>query len=107
MVGDGNEAIDFLRQRPGEVDLVLMDLMMPRMNGLETHRQLRKIWPEIKTVFCTGYDFDDSLPVDNEPGVCAVIAKPFSIRTLAQTVHRSLQQGREEAAPFDVPPTLP
>ncbi len=91
MAEDGPSAVNFYKEHHEEIDLVLMDLMMPRMNGLETHRQLRKISTGVKTVFCTGYDFDDSLPVDNEPGVCAVIGKPFSICTIAKAVQTSLQ----------------
>jgi two-component system, cell cycle sensor histidine kinase and response regulator CckA len=52
----GREAVDVVRERGGEVDAVLLDVMMPEMNGPEALPHLRDAHPDLPVVFYSGFD---------------------------------------------------
>ena len=54
--GDGAEALAIFQRRPGEVKLVLTDLMMPLMGGAELIRSLRKLAPTLSIIAFTGFE---------------------------------------------------
>jgi len=83
---DGNQAIRIYRERTKEVILVLLDMLMPGRNGLETLQALREINPQVKVILSSGYS-EDLLPhpmQDARPN--AFLKKPYRSRTLATTV---------------------
>jgi CheY-like chemotaxis protein len=88
---DGAEAQELLRARSGGVDLVLLDLIMPRMTGGEMHRWLREHFPAVRVVFATGYGADFP-PVGGESAP-PVLRKPYSPDELLATVRAVLDQG--------------
>jgi PAS domain S-box-containing protein len=55
---DGEEGVERFREKCDEVDLVLMDVIMPRKNGKEAFDEIRAIDPEVKTLFMSGYTAD-------------------------------------------------
>ncbi len=79
-------AAAWFRQSPERYDLVIADLAMPKMNGLEL---ARKVLAErsVPIVLATGYAESVSESEIAEAGVSAVIRKPFDMHELAQTVH--------------------
>ena len=82
--GDGDEAQECYRQdRP---DWVLMDLVMPRMSGLEATRQLKASDPKAKIVIVTGQADEDLRAAARRAGACAFISKEnlFDLRQLIQ-----------------------
>jgi two-component system, cell cycle sensor histidine kinase and response regulator CckA len=54
--GNGREAVDVVRARGAEVDAVLLDVMMPEMNGPEALPHLRDAHPDLPVVFFSGFD---------------------------------------------------
>ena len=83
---DGVEGLDVL-QREGEgIDLVLLDLSMPRLSGSEVLAEIRALRPELKVVLCTGYT---SSEWDFE-GIAGVVQKPFKGEDLARAVRSAL-----------------
>lgn len=71
--GDGSAAVEAaLRLRP---DIVLMDLTMPNLNGLQALRQLRAAWPEARVVMLTASDENDDLFAAVEAGACGYLLK--------------------------------
>jgi DNA-binding NarL/FixJ family response regulator len=71
--GSGHEAVDMFRAlRP---DVVLMDLRMPDMDGIEATKQIRKIDPEAKIIALTSYDGDQDIYKAIEAGVRGYILK--------------------------------
>lgn len=72
------------------VDLMITDLVMPEQEGLETIRMLRKRQPNLKIVAMSGAMGGTFLPVANQLGAHAILAKPFSQERLLETVHRVL-----------------
>ena len=90
---DGAEAVGVFRARSAEIDVVLLDLTMPRMNGLETLRQLRRIAPAVPVVLTSGYGEG---PFGDEPergeGPDAVLPKPYAAEHLLATIRRVMRK---------------
>ncbi|MFP3902944.1 MAG: response regulator [Armatimonadota bacterium] len=86
----GEEAIDFFRERSEEVNLIILDLMMPDMGGEECLKQLRSICPDVPTIISSGYlggsDTEELLNCE----IQGILAKPFSPETLKRVVNEAL-----------------
>lgn len=96
---DGAEALAELRQ--SEVDLVLLDWMMPGMSGLDVCRKLRE-FSEVPVIFLTAKTEELDKLLGLELGADDYITKPFSMRELAariRVVLRRLQKAQGEAVP--------
>jgi CheY-like chemotaxis protein len=84
------EAISFCRERPGPIDLLLTDVVMPDMSGPELAEELAKIRPGLKVVYMSGYA--DNAVVRHgvlKPGA-AFIEKPFVAETLTEKLREVL-----------------
>jgi len=94
---NGREALELYRQRGDEVELVLTDMTMPEMGGVELFQALRRLNPEVKVIVVSGYpqgeDTDDLL----EQGLTGWIQKPPSLAVLSEAVGAALK----ESAPLD------
>ena len=77
---NGQEALGYLNGHP--VDVVLTDLFMPEMDGIETVAALRKQFPDIRVVAMSGRPGVDYLAVARELGVKHTLRKPFEITEL-------------------------
>jgi two-component system response regulator (stage 0 sporulation protein F) len=84
---DGSEAIQSLRQFP--IDLVVLDMKMPGVNGLEVLKYIREHCPQTKVVVVTAYDVQFQEAVQ-KIGVEGFLLKPFGIQALTQTIERVL-----------------
>ncbi|MFZ2089080.1 MAG: PAS domain S-box protein [Desulfobaccales bacterium] len=83
----GETALEIFAERNGDIDLVLLDVIMPGMNGLQTLARLRDLNPEVRVILCSGMDetTEESLP----PGV-SFIPKPVPLEILSQKVAAAL-----------------
>lgn len=83
---DGVEGVELFRAQSARIGAVLLDLTMPRMNGLETLEELRRIAPEIPVILTSGYGATpfDGARVGAYPDVApdAVLAKPYAVEHL-------------------------
>jgi PAS domain S-box-containing protein len=84
------EAIRWLRETPSRFDLVITDMSMPEINGLELARQLRAIRPCLPVILTSGYSASVDVDTLHEAGICEVLDKPVTIPALAHAVQRSL-----------------
>ncbi|MDY8109697.1 ATP-binding protein [Fulvimarina sp. 2208YS6-2-32] len=87
----GLDALDVLEALDGKIDLVVSDVVMPEMDGPTLLREMRKIRPDMKFVFVSGYAeeaFAKNLPVGEKFGF---LSKPFSQKELAMTVKQMLE----------------
>ena len=73
----GAEALEILRERP--VDILLTDVKMPEMDGLELFRETRSLYPKLITIFMTAYAADDLIQQGMAEGVKIVLTKPLEI----------------------------
>jgi PAS domain S-box-containing protein len=89
---DGVEALSILQGHPEEIRLVLTDVMMPNMGGLELGRHIKASRPEIQVAFMSGYT-EDVVTVQEGRGQNIFIQKPFTISTLLDKVREALNVG--------------
>ena len=83
--GDGQAAVEAaLRLRP---DLVLLDITMPEVTGLEALRQIRAAWPEARVVMLTASDSDDSLFQASESGAAGYLLKSLKAEEFLSMLH--------------------
>jgi two-component system cell cycle sensor histidine kinase/response regulator CckA len=88
----GVEALDLYNELEGKVDIVVSDVVMPEMDGPTLLGELRKLRPDIKFVFVSGYAedaFAKNLPADAKFGF---LPKPFSLKQLATVVKEVLEK---------------
>jgi two-component system, cell cycle sensor histidine kinase and response regulator CckA len=89
-VEDAEEAARVCRERPGEVDLLLTDVVMPEVGGRDLAERLAEISPSMRILFMSGYS-DEAVYGHGEISPnAAFIEKPFTERTLAGKVREVL-----------------
>jgi len=84
---NGEQALGIYADRKRDIDLVLLDLVMPGLNGLQTLERLRSFDPEVKVVLCSGLGDTEE---ENLPQGVSFIPKPFPLETLSQKVAAAL-----------------
>jgi len=77
---DGYEAVE--KAKESAFDVILMDIKMPGMNGVETFRQIKKIHPETAVVMMTAYAVEDLIREALREGAYGVLYKPFDIERM-------------------------
>lgn len=82
---NGQEAVNLLTESP---DVILLDMKMPVMDGLETLRHVRARFPDLPVIIMTAYGELDLVHQAESLGISAKISKPFDIETLREMVER-------------------
>ena len=85
---NGQAAVDIYKKRKGEIGLVILDMLMPGMSGLEVFRTLKEIDPRAKVIIASGYVDRHKVEQVKREGVLDFIAKPFSVSELVSKVQR-------------------
>ncbi|HAM32359.1 MAG TPA: hybrid sensor histidine kinase/response regulator, partial [Deltaproteobacteria bacterium] len=83
---DGREAVDLYRKRAGEIDLVLLDLTMPHMDGGEAFGELRRINPDVRVILSSGYSRDDVAGRFAGKNLAGVLQKPYTLAKLTESL---------------------
>lgn len=89
MAPSGAHAIRLIKTTP-KIDLLILDKVMPKMDGLETFRRIKQIRPEIKALLTSGYVQSDSSEEVKKEGFLGFIPKPFCPEELLRIVRESL-----------------
>ena len=84
--GSGDEALEILKRT--EVDLVLLDLSMPGMNGVDTFREIHTLRPALPVMIVTAYPDSDLMAKALEIGPFSMISKPVDLAQIQKTVDR-------------------
>jgi len=90
---NGEAAIEAVKI--GTVDLVITDLRMPEMDGMELLRELKKFKPSMPVIMLTAYASDETAIEAKKLGVFTYISKPFNVAGLFGIVKRALCAGNE------------
>jgi CheY-like chemotaxis protein len=85
---DGEAALELASSQPGEISLLLTDVVMPQMSGPQLAGRLRALWPTLKVLYMSGYT-ELATEVDLGRGE-AMIQKPFSPTAIAERVREIL-----------------
>ena len=84
------DAFDLFRSRPDHFDLVITDMTMPTMTGIDLARAMLRIRPGIPIILCTGFSEIISEEKAKDMGICRFIMKPISRKDLAKAVRELL-----------------
>ncbi len=89
---NGHQGLDEIRRHPSEIDIILLDLMMPGMSGMETLERIREIDSNLLIVVITGYATVESAVAAMKKGAYDFTAKPFTPDQLRLVVQRALER---------------
>ncbi len=89
-VTDGMQAIDILKSRDFKIDLVLLDMVMPQINGQQTFEKIREVDPDMKILICSGYTKEEKIQKMVEKGCDEYILKPFDVVELSEKLNNVL-----------------
>jgi CheY-like chemotaxis protein len=98
---DGTEAIRILESNPGKIDLVVSDIMMPKLNGLELRKKAILLRPEMRFLLISGYAEDTIGETAHLPQDAGYLEKPFLPIELARKIRALLNDsdaGRDSTA---------
>lgn len=88
-VKNGLEAVAFAKENPN-IDVILMDLQMPEMNGYDATREIKKIYPKMIIIAQTAFAMSDDRSRAIEAGCDDYLAKPIRSKDLLDTVNKYL-----------------
>jgi PAS domain S-box-containing protein len=89
---EGYEALRIFSERHHEIDLVILDMVMPLLNGRDVFRRMKEIDSQVRVLLSSGYSADgDARAILNE-GVISFVQKPYLVNDLAMAVRRALNQ---------------
>ena len=91
---NGVEAVDIYRERGKEIGIVLLDLTMPRMDGMQALDELRRINPSVRVVLASGYSCEELAARFADRGLAGVLQKPYTLGKLRELL-AGLLPGRE------------
>ena len=89
--GDGEEGVRTLQRQDGQIVCVLLDLMMPRMDGVTAFREMKRIAPEVPVILCSGYNEQDATERFVGEGLAGFLQKPYRLRELQEMMDRVVQ----------------
>ena len=99
----GVEALELAARHSGLIDLLLSDIVMPKMSGVELAAHLRAIRPDLKVILMSGYSEYSGRQAASIPSDIRVLQKPFSMPLLGEAIREALATNRNPAESFQVP----
>ena len=93
---DRNSFSNYFRKNPEQFDLVVTDLAMPDMDGLEMSKKMLLIQPETPIIMCTGFGDEVTLNQVNEIGIRKLLYKPFIKKEFATAIRQILDHADPE-----------
>jgi len=93
IANDGFSALDFVRRT--KVDIVLMDIRMPEMDGVETYKKMKSIIPDVPVIMLTGFALEELIRESIEYGVFGCLSKPLNFDELFTAIENALPERQE------------
>jgi PAS domain S-box-containing protein len=94
---DGREAVEIFAREHHQIDLALLDLMMPILSGQDAFRQMLRIDPDVKVMFASGYSADQVSEEESQQ-VLGFVRKPYLPSELVQRIQDALDRCRSAAS---------
>ena len=91
---DGADAVDLYSRERSRIDLVILDMTMPRMSGRDAFQRITTVDPNARVIFSSGYTVDDLSEID---GAMGILSKPYRPNDLLAAVRQALQNGHPSA----------
>jgi len=87
---DGAQAIELYHQHADAISAVIMDIVMPKVQGVEAMFEIKKRKPSLPVIMVTGYDRKNVLDIHGRAVADAIIGKPYSVEKISKTLHSLL-----------------
>ena len=87
---DGQEGAEYYEQHGSEIDLVIIDMIMPRMNGRDCFIRMKAMNPGVKAILSTGYGLDSAVRELLGDGMIGYVQKPYVVGQLSEAVAKAL-----------------
>ena len=104
MAHDGFDAVQKLKEN--SVSLIILDLKMPRMDGMSLLTHARDKFPDIPVIIVSGYRTDEMYKLAKSKGVIAYISKPFQVDDLGKIIMSTLHKESDGGIMHNVSPTV-
>jgi len=88
--GSGSQALVEANRYQGQIDLLITDVVMPKMDGGELSRRMRALQPDIRTIYMSGYTDDETVRFYIRDEGCMFLQKPFRLSALAVKVREAM-----------------
>jgi CheY-like chemotaxis protein len=89
---DGKEAVEVYKKDRDEIDIVVLDMVMPNMGGGEAYDRMKEINPEIKVLLSSGFSIDGEASEILERGCNGFVQKPFTMKELSGKIRDILEK---------------
>ncbi|MEA3332145.1 MAG: PAS domain S-box protein [Pseudomonadota bacterium] len=93
--GNGRQALEIYQKKGDEIDLVILDMIMPEMSGAEVFAQLKELNPKVKVLLASGYSVEGQSAKIMAQGCSGFMQKPFTLELLSNKINEILK-GKEE-----------
>ena len=87
---DGMDGLKKFRENKDKIHVMLLDIVMPKLNGIELFKEIKKLEPNTKVLFMSGYN--EILDRNNQQDKIKCISKPFEIKTLLKEMREVLDK---------------
>ncbi len=89
---NGKEAVELYQKNQGNIDVVVLDMIMPEMGGGETYDKLKEINPDVKVILSSGYSIEGQASEILKRGCDGFIQKPFRMKQLSGKINEVLEK---------------
>ena len=93
---DGADALETYRKEWEDIDVVVLDMVMPELSGAETFRAMKNINPDLKVVIASGFSIAGEAQELLDEGARSFIQKPFLVSELSDHITKALEEEKEE-----------
>ncbi len=93
---DAKEGVAFFEKNPESFDLVILDMIMPKLNGPESFREMQKIKSSVCVLLSSGFTREKDIEEMQNDGLRGFIRKPFRTSLLSQKVSKALKDDDEK-----------
>jgi PAS domain S-box-containing protein len=100
---DGQEGVETFAGHAADITCVLLDMTMPRLNGIQAFEAIRKLRPEVPIVLMSGYAEEEATSQFAGKGLSAFVQKPYEIGTLKEGIWRALAESERTTNPAGQP----
>jgi CheY-like chemotaxis protein len=88
---NGEEALEILQQNKDEIDVAILDLNMPVMDGKAAYEKMIEIKPDLKVLVASGYTLDSNVEALLQKGAHGFIQKPYSLENIASKIKQIMK----------------
>lgn len=93
---DGLEAVEIYGREHGRIDVVLLDMVMPRMNGRDCFTELQRLNPDVRVVATSGFSSSEDLQQMQSLGLADQLPKPYRRAELSKAISDAIPHDKQK-----------